>query len=689
MSRFTQTKKLLGRHSKTIAFVGGTLFLIVILLAILALNKRQGMLDQALVKIQSRAKSAYSVDLSISEAGFSGMKTIRLGHMQVKSLPDSSASSLDSIPFLQARDARISLKLWPLLRGEVQLSKVSMNQLLIQAVTRDSATNYGFLSRQDRQSGETPVQDAEAEERNFAKRLDGLLGNIFRSLPINIQMEDVAMRFQTDSSERNLHIADFSMKRGDFDARIEVDGQIQWAASGQIRPQRQQLFLKVEALESPSTLPILEDVFGLKVGFDLLEMRLAEVKKLATNELKLSFSGHIEGASAYHPRISEQSVELPQGHFDGELLVGKEYVELTENSRIQVERLEAIPYLKYSAEPAAAFDFSLETPLMEAQDFFDAWPRGLFSSLDGIRVSGKLKYVMSGHFDTSNPDDIVFDSQLENHDFAVNSWGKVNPTHISGTFEHTPFGEDEAQSSFLVGPENPDFVRLGEISPHIKNAVLTTEDPSFFSHKGFVMESIRSSIATNYKEKAFVRGGSTISMQLVKNVFLHHNKTMLRKLEEILLVWLIENTRAVSKERMYEVYLNIIEWGRNIYGIGPASRYYFGKHASELSVGESIYLASIVPKPKSGLYAFDHRGRLKPYMYKYYDYVGQIMQRRGLIPPAEHEGNYGYYSVVLEERLRPAQPLGADTLKISPPEMRFDFILPHLDNENNNRGQAL
>src|SRR5690606_41961669 len=105
---------------------------------------------------------------------------------------------------------------------------------------------------------------------------------------------------------------------------------------------------------------------------------------------------------------------------------------------------------------------------------------------------------------------------------------------------------------------------------------------------GFVEEAIRTSIATNYKEKAFKRGGSTISMQLVKNVFLSRNKTLVRKLEEILIVWLMESTRTVSKERMYEVYMNVIEWGRNVYGITEAARYYFGKHPSQLTLGESI-----------------------------------------------------------------------------------------------------
>jgi len=101
----------------------------------------------------------------------------------------------------------------------------------------------------------------------------------------------------------------------------------------------------------------------------------------------------------------------------------------------------------------------------------------------------------------------------------------------------------------------------------------------------------------NIKERRFARGGSTITMQLVKNVFLNRNKTIARKMEEILLVWLIENQQLCSKERMFEVYLNIIELGPHIYGANEAAHFYFNKDASKLTLPESIFIASIIPRP--------------------------------------------------------------------------------------------
>jgi hypothetical protein len=118
-----------------------------------------------------------------------------------------------------------------------------------------------------------------------------------------------------------------------------------------------------------------------------------------------------------------------------------------------------------------------------------------------------------------------------------------------------------------------------------------------------------------------------------------------------LIVWLIENQRLVPKERMYEVYLNIIEWGRNVYGIGEAARYYFSKTPAELELGESIFLAFVVPSPKRALDWFLPDGSLQARNVRgYFRIIGKIMARRGLTQP--DSGAYGFYNVRLQPALR-------------------------------------
>jgi hypothetical protein len=115
---------------------------------------------------------------------------------------------------------------------------------------------------------------------------------------------------------------------------------------------------------------------------------------------------------------------------------------------------------------------------------------------------------------------------------------------------------------------------------------------------------------------------------------------------------------------MLEVYFNIVEWGRNIYGIGEASRYYFGKSPSNLTVGEGIYLASILPHPKTGLYSFLPDGSLRPSLINYYNLIGKMMAARKWTEP--DSSGYGYYSVRLKESLReniaPVSTAVADSL---------------------------
>lgn len=202
---------------------------------------------------------------------------------------------------------------------------------------------------------------------------------------------------------------------------------------------------------------------------------------------------------------------------------------------------------------------------------------------------------------------------------------------MSSEFIYNIYENDRFVRSMIVGPSNPYFTPIGNVSSNFKNAVLTSEDGSFFWHNGFNEDAFRNSIATNFKAGKFVRGGSTISMQLVKNIYLSRKKTIARKAEEALIVWMIESNGLYSKERMFEVYLNIIELGPNIYGIGEAARFYFNKPPSELSLEEGIFLASLLPHPKWFRYSFDQDGNLKPYMAGYYRLVSSFMLKKQMI----------------------------------------------------------
>ena len=145
-------------------------------------------------------------------------------------------------------------------------------------------------------------------------------------------------------------------------------------------------------------------------------------------------------------------------------------------------------------------------------------------------------------------------------------------------------------------PPRQSWVPLRSISPVLIQAVLTGEDANFFGHEGFDLREIRESVEKNLERGRFVRGASTITQQLAKNLFLSTEKTLTRKLKEVILTHRLE--RDLSKSRILELYLNVIEWGEDVYGVEAAAQTYFGKSSSDLDVGEATLLAALIPNPR-------------------------------------------------------------------------------------------
>jgi membrane peptidoglycan carboxypeptidase len=148
-----------------------------------------------------------------------------------------------------------------------------------------------------------------------------------------------------------------------------------------------------------------------------------------------------------------------------------------------------------------------------------------------------------------------------------------------------------------TGPGTGAWTPFEQISPFLVQTVLGHEDGGFYGHHGFSVGAIRLALIRNLREGRYVQGASTITMQLVKNVFLHREKTLARKVQEVLLTWWIES--VMPKDRILELYLNVIEYGPAIYGIRHAAWHYFGKTPAQLGPAEAAYLAMILPNPKA------------------------------------------------------------------------------------------
>jgi len=147
----------------------------------------------------------------------------------------------------------------------------------------------------------------------------------------------------------------------------------------------------------------------------------------------------------------------------------------------------------------------------------------------------------------------------------------------------------------LVSPDAPDFVPLGEVPPLFLRALLLSEDAGYYSHRGFDLREVPAALATNWIHGTPVRGASTITQQLAKNLFLTREKSLSRKLQELALALLLDE--QLGKERVLEIYLNVIEWGPDLYGLRPASRHYFDREPAELTLKQMAFLICLIPGP--------------------------------------------------------------------------------------------
>ncbi len=145
-------------------------------------------------------------------------------------------------------------------------------------------------------------------------------------------------------------------------------------------------------------------------------------------------------------------------------------------------------------------------------------------------------------------------------------------------------------------PKDPSYVKLRDISPNVRNAVIVSEDGAFYSHHGFDWDELHKSFDKNMEEGAFARGGSTITQQLAKNVYLSPSKSLIRKVKEAMITVQIE--KLLTKDEILEKYLNVVEFGDKVYGVKAASQLYFQKSPAQLTPAEGAFLAFLLPNPK-------------------------------------------------------------------------------------------
>lgn len=349
-----------------------------------------------------------------------------------------------------------------------------------------------------------------------------------------------------------------------------------------------------------------------------------------------TFEGGYQQLMFNHPGLAIQpvlfrtfrgktTVSFPSGnHMD--ILSEFNPGELQVNHTLQVDETQD--------KPIITSDLRLEPAGMTL--FRRSLPDAILGPLADLRFSGELGYDLSVQVDFNLLDSLKLEGTVLTNQFSVQSTG-VDFSRLDTTFYQTVYDGTDSAGTVLIGTQNPDFVPFSSIPTHLTGAVLTNEDGQFFNHRGFNPEAFRLALIANLESRGFRRGASTISMQLVKNLYLNRRKNLARKFQELVITWLLEYQRPVSKERMLEIYLNMIEWGPGVYGIGPAARFYFNKPATALTPEESIFLATLVPSPKKYARRF-RSGTLSPAVVETMDFIAGKMVRADRLDSANFSG---------------------------------------------------
>lgn len=567
--------------------------------------------------------------------------TISFNSMHLEGVDEISIDSLtikegNEEPVVTIDELKIRLSLLGLFQKKTKPNKITIKDFHLFFSNYMGDKNFDFLkSNKDKNK----TEESDETENDINQKFKDKIAKFFEILPDDIDLQNTTIRIVHNNYDATITIPSFTISNNRFNshANLSCKGSVaqDFVLSGTYTAENHKVSCKVSSKNDNDTIqiPLIDSLFQAKVKFKAADFSF---KSSDNNSDFLQLVGTLGITDLFvdYFRLSNQEINLGSGSLDYVLNLKNNVIELDSSSIVKFNQLSFNPYIQVSSENGRKYTVSINKPTFPADELFSSIPNGLFYNLDGIETTGDLDYHFYLEIDTANIDSLIFDSELNKHkNFKIVKFGNTDFRRINNEFQYDACDHGVKVRSFPIGPSWENFTPLDSntISQYLQQAVMLSEDSYFMYHKGFYKKAFSYSMAQNIKQGRFARGGSTISMQLVKNLYLTNNKTLMRKIEEILIVWLIENEQLVSKKRLYEIYLNIIEWGPRIYGIKEASQYYFNKLPNQLSANEAIYLASIIPCPKHFMYRFDAEHKLKPYTSSYFSLLGNKMVSKGLL----------------------------------------------------------
>lgn len=338
-----------------------------------------------------------------------------------------------------------------------------------------------------------------------------------------------------------------------------------------------------------------ESLLGGDVFIDFKPGGIVTVEFMNSDTVRVIVDALLDSVRIYSPSLADDTVNTAVAlRFNGSACLGSWEVDIDSGTVIFGE----VPvYFDINGRfgQHQRLELRFWNDDISGEDLIESIPDELFGRLSGLQLGGNASFDVLAVLDWEVPD---------NSDFQAS----VNVSRVSVLASPIPVGHLRWRGSCLMCDSwggrrtiyldtlgNTDFVLFDSLHPSFEGILRCAEDATFRTHDGFCLYHIRNSIRANMESGTFVRGGSTISMQLARNLFLNRKKTFARKLQEVFLTWRLET--YLSKDRILEIYANIVELGPDVFGFQEAARYYFNADLNELSTRQVAYLVSILPGP--------------------------------------------------------------------------------------------
>ena len=576
------------------------------------------LLEMAVKKIQAKLKNSYHLTLNIQKYQLDGISKLEMHGVECINAGNKTIASFN--------DLSVEIRLLPILAGRLRFKDL---------IAKDGMMDVNELLKLKKGNVLPPATDS--SKFNKIKKYVNALERTAAMMPLHFSLTNIYANF-TDSGQHihaginSLTYADNKVN-GDF--ILQQDNKQQhWHTSGTFDKSSMETHISVNTDDTSFiNLKVIERI--AKVDFRFRKITI-DIDKFSNGDDNIDISGNMQSEmfSVRSPKFSTDTVTVRNGGLQFKTHIDRDYINLDSSSVITLNDLKATCGISFKHSFPKKLSANMNMPRTKAQVFINSLPEGIFRSEKGMLMDGEFAYKLHGYLGVQKLDSVYFNSDLDGFGLKILSYGDANISKLNTSFTYQPYNSPR---KIIIGPENPMFTPLNDIPPLLRTSIDISEDGGFYQHHGFQEGSFEEAILTDLKTKKFEHGASTISMQLVKNVFLSHQKNIGRKLDEALLVWLMENMHIVSKNKIFEDYLNIIEWGPGVYGIGEASRFYFNKVPSKLTLSECIFLSIIIPSPRAYKSYFDDQGHLKPYANADYHLVATRLALRHIIRDGQRD----------------------------------------------------